>query len=909
MTVNGPYAKGLIALAKGTHTMPIHPTYPGVYVLELPSSVHTISGVSTANTAFIDQFIKGPVGQAVQINGFSDFQNTFGGLSPSSEASYQIWQFYQNGGGTGYVVRVVPEDAVAASIDLQPQNALMPLSIDAIGFGDPAITLTTNIPGPVTYTLETGAGNPGTVTLVQTGETAVLTVTTPAGTAGAITVAVESNSNCSISDSQQINIEPATVTAINPPSLLLASTASPATLTATVAHGTSANVTWTLFKADGTTPADAATDGAIDAAKGIYTPPTTPPTTLTTAIAKATSTENTGSSMTAEIQVVPPNANPMTLTPSATSTSRAQSVLIKTALPQGDTNPAPAFVWTVNNITQKETSSAFCYTPALTDSGTVDIGLSYTDAAKPPVTHTGMITIQIVEPKITGPTELEAGKTALFSVALPIVDLATQKPATLDLTSDSATVWSITGPGQIEATNGFYEAPLELNATTPLVVTATTKYGTANFNVSLVSVPVRISIDAANPGTWGNNIRAILYKPTTDSSWATRFNMIVQITDSLGRALASESYTALSTDVNDPRYFVPAVNSVSNLVQLVDNGITKHDPVYFIGRTIDDTAPWVSLTGGADGAFASGELTSTIQAALDPDTSPLTKIAPNIFNLLCIPATANMTSGQAASLIASAANLCADQRAFFILDPPVSQSVPNPDKAITWFESINISESLKGYVGVYYPRLSMPDPLQNYRPREVGPSGTMAGIYAATDLSRGVWKAPAGITAGLTGASPIYPVKDSENGNMNPLGLNAIRNFPVFGVVSWGARTMAGADEMADQWKYIPVRRTAEYIENSLFAGLKWVVFEPNAEPLWSSIRLNIDAFMSNLFRQGAFFGSSPKDAYFIQCDSTTTSQYDIDNGVVNIIVGFAPLKPAEFVVLQLAQIAGASAS
>jgi hypothetical protein len=126
----------------------------------------------------------------------------------------------------------------------------------------------------------------------------------------------------------------------------------------------------------------------------------------------------------------------------------------------------------------------------------------------------------------------------------------------------------------------------------------------------------------------------------------------------------------------------------------------------------------------------------------------------------------------------------------------------------------------------------------------------------------------------------------------------------VIGNVIWGARTLEGADVLASQWKYVPVRRLALYIEESLFRGTQWVVFEPNDEPLWAQIRLNVGAFMQGLFRQGAFQGSSPKDAYFVKCSSETTTQTDIDNGVVNIVVGFAPLKPAEFVVIQIQQIA-----
>jgi phage tail sheath protein FI len=127
--------------------------------------------------------------------------------------------------------------------------------------------------------------------------------------------------------------------------------------------------------------------------------------------------------------------------------------------------------------------------------------------------------------------------------------------------------------------------------------------------------------------------------------------------------------------------------------------------------------------------------------------------------------------------------------------------------------------------------------------------------------------------------------------------------------VVWGARTLRGSDQMGDDYKYIPVRRLALFIEESLYRGTQWVVFEPNDEPLWSQIRLNVGSFMHNLFVQGAFQGQTPTDAYFVSCDKTTTTQNDIDLGIVNILVGFAPLKPAEFVILQIQQIAGSIAT
>ncbi|HET7536471.1 MAG TPA: phage tail sheath C-terminal domain-containing protein, partial [Candidatus Didemnitutus sp.] len=129
--------------------------------------------------------------------------------------------------------------------------------------------------------------------------------------------------------------------------------------------------------------------------------------------------------------------------------------------------------------------------------------------------------------------------------------------------------------------------------------------------------------------------------------------------------------------------------------------------------------------------------------------------------------------------------------------------------------------------------------------------------------------------------------------------------FPVFGPVSWGARTLRGDDQMASEWKYIPVRRLALFLEESLYRGTKWAVFEPNDEPLWAQLRLNIGAFMQTQFRLGAFAGATPRDAYFVKCDKETTTQSDVNLGVVNVLIGFAPLKPAEFVVLKFQQMAG----
>ena len=192
----------------------------------------------------------------------------------------------------------------------------------------------------------------------------------------------------------------------------------------------------------------------------------------------------------------------------------------------------------------------------------------------------------------------------------------------------------------------------------------------------------------------------------------------------------------------------------------------------------------------------------------------------------------------------------------------------------------------------------------------MGPSGTVAGLWASTDVSRGVRKAPAGVDAQLVNVPQLsYNLVDRENGVLNPLGINCLRNFPVYGNISWGGRTLFGADVQASDWKYIPVRRLALFLEESLFRGTKWVVFEPNDEPLWAQIRLNVGSFMHDLFRQGAFQGSTPSQAYLVKCDSEINTQTEIDLGIVNILVGFAPLKPAEFVILQIQQLTGQTGS
>ena len=327
---------------------------------------------------------------------------------------------------------------------------------------------------------------------------------------------------------------------------------------------------------------------------------------------------------------------------------------------------------------------------------------------------------------------------------------------------------------------------------------------------------------------------------------------------------------------------------------------------YPLGSTLPTTAGYQIGAAGTDGAAPNADaLVGAVADANDRGIYALRKA--DLFNLLCIPRAATMAAEvngdtQMRQVVEKSIAFCDSRRAFMLVDIP--ESVNEVSEMKDWLDAHGNFRSRNS--AVFFPRLKIADPAADYRLRSFGSSGTMAGIFARTDSDRGVWKAPAGIEATLRGVDDLdYRLTDAENGTLNPLAINCLRVFPVYGTISWGARTLDGADQTGSEWKYIPIRRLALMLEESLFRGTKWVVFEPNDEPLWARIRLNIGAYMTSLFRQGAFQGTTPKDAFFVKCDAETTTQDDRNKGIVNIEVGFAPLKPAEFVVIKIQQIAG----
>ncbi|GAB4578145.1 MAG: phage tail sheath subtilisin-like domain-containing protein [Anaerolineales bacterium] len=401
-----------------------------------------------------------------------------------------------------------------------------------------------------------------------------------------------------------------------------------------------------------------------------------------------------------------------------------------------------------------------------------------------------------------------------------------------------------------------------------------------------ISIDGKLVFNAKNPGQWAH---AYGIKTKISPFDANRFKL--EVVD--GKGITVETFENLSMLTTDKRFVQTVINNESMLIQV--ETVTGTAPPT---NTPPDPTPPPLFAGGNDGTTLNPNdpafETKLIPASSSGGIFHLDRV--DLFNLLCIPGESKP------EIISALEGFCRDRRAFLIADSDPSatfNTIQNgPNGALTGDDAINAA--------FYFPWITAPNPLKENRPDSFPPSGFVAGLYARTDTNRGVWKAPAGTEASLRGVTGVKEtLTDNENGILNPQAINCIRTFPVYGTILWGARTLHGNDERGSEWKYIPVRRTALYIEETLYRALKWVVFEPNDEPLWAQIRLNVGAFMHNLFRQGAFQGATPHDAYFVKCDKETTTQNDINLGIVNIVVGFAPLKPAEFVIVKLQQMAG----
>jgi phage tail sheath protein FI len=449
-------------------------------------------------------------------------------------------------------------------------------------------------------------------------------------------------------------------------------------------------------------------------------------------------------------------------------------------------------------------------------------------------------------------------------------------------------------------------------------------------------------LEAASQGPWGNALRARVdgdgldgvgdrFKPLTKTDL---FNLTVQDT----ATGVTERFVNLAV-ADSPRRADRVLKDASNLVRvhgavpaaipanqddLMDAAIdadasipaaqkqkAKDDARKITPFSADDTKRSVGVAAGdlaADGGGLDANDITEGPGLQDNKRGLFALDKADLFNLLCIPPDQRGADTDK-TIYQHALQYCQARRAMLIVDSPAAWSV-NKDTAAAaakkGLPDLGLVGEQARNAALFFPRVLEADPNRDGQIDTFVPCGIIAGIMARTDTARGVWKAPAGLDATLSGVQALeLNLNDAESGILNPLAINCLRFFSVAGRVVWGARTLRGADQLADDYKYIPVRRLALYIEESLYRGTQWVVFEPNDEPLWAQIRLNVGAFMHNLFRQGAFQGRTPQEAYFVKCDKETTTQNDINLGIVNIVVGFAPLKPAEFVIIKLQQMAG----
>lgn len=756
--------------------MPVTPTYPGVYIEELPSGVRTITGVATSITAFVGYTAEGQVDKAVRIFNFGDYERAFGGLNRDSEIGYAVQQFFLNGGSDAYVVRVA-QGAVAAKVTLRDTSNTPVLDVSALTSGLWGNNLRLDVDYATT--------NPdSTFNLTITRYELRGTTLVP--------IASEQHRNLGM-NSNASNFAPSVVTAAS--QLVKVERAAGLKYTA---MGFSLSGKLEPFPA--LTTSDVALNLIVDGTDLIPLLLKSQPTTLkelVTALNTAIKDAGAISSLVAKRANAlrgDDAAGDFVKLESKDETERSAVEVIPAPL-----NDASAKLKLGLSKGGREKAGAGSRRPAPT-------GTTSADLADIVDKNVGGVVNVVVNDNSTGT------KVAIFSKATPAVPATAVGPALAKELQN--------------ALRGLGHA------------------ATDNATVNFIGTTLQVVPSANTPNA------SIIFSE------------------------AGATSTLLTADAG-------AFNNVQQ---------------YALG---------IGATFGAQtGSIASGNGSAPTAATLIGSYSAKTGLYAlrdvDLFNLLVIPSTSTMEDAQAKSVMAAAVAFCIQERAFYIVDPNPTKTW---DTIGAWVDSLGVKER---NAAIFFPQVKVANPLDDYRLANMPPSGTVAGVFARTDSSRGVWKAPAGIDATLAGVQGLArSLTDQENGALNPLGINCLRSFPVYGRVIWGARTMRGADQIADEYKYIPVRRLALFIEESLYRGTQWVVFEPNDEPLWAQIRLNLGAFMHDLFVQGAFQGKAPRDAYFVKCDRETTTQNDINKGIVNIVVGFAPLKPAEFVIIKLQQMAG----
>ena len=417
-----------------------------------------------------------------------------------------------------------------------------------------------------------------------------------------------------------------------------------------------------------------------------------------------------------------------------------------------------------------------------------------------------------------------------------------------------------------------------------------------------------LTLEAVTEGMWGNSLRARIDHTTRphDVGLGETPTSLFNLTILDGATGSIEEHKDLVVaPTGHPRFVTTVLLQESELVRARGVGASRPDASATLpdpGQTVwDDNAVPTNVAVSGPGLASDGQPLDVASFTAGPPGTGLSALdTADIVNLLVIPP--NDDDGTLdAGIVAAAAMYCEQRRAMLLLDSPPDW-VTASDVAAAFVDGFDVRIGTRSpNAALFFPRVRQPNPLHDNRIDTFGAAGAVAGVMARTDARRGVWRAPAGLEANLIGIADLdAALMADEIDRLSRMGVNCLRAVPGVGRLIWGARTLRGLDRPVSEWRYIPVRRTALFIEESIVRGTRWAVFEPNDEQLWAQIEAQVEAFMHGLFRRGAFQGTKPSEGYFVRCDRSTTTQADIARGIATVVVGFAPLKPAEFIILRL---------
>lgn len=789
--------------------MAVSPTYPGVYVQEVPSGVRTIAGVSTSTTLFVGASADGPINQPKLCLSYSEFKDTFGESGSVGDLARYVKLFFLNGGTRCFVSRIA-NGAQTSSVTLLAEDGVTPV-----------LGLTAKSPGRSGETIRAAISYKGQQ---------------PEVTFNIELFRVDDAGNVSALESWNgLSMDPAS--ASYAPAFLSQNSE---LVSASAVGGPPTGQGGSSRAGRPVAHDSAAAAGAANAFDTVWG-----------ALLPSTAAEGVGN---LQISVAGSPWVSVDLGVVAATDAAAVEAAFVAAI-ESALGPSSGITVSVSLVSgpSPDAGSAFDTTSVLTiTSDAVDGNVLIRPGGAQDITAALMLG--------TGFGGIETGAFAHVRPA----------PTGLTFTPSAANLLAFSDILQDQVTE------LDLDGTT---IDLTAAFQTS---ASPATAPVWLSADGSASHAGSDGVR----------------EKLLGIRDAVNAARAAA-----------PRTFHWKAEVWGSRLSIVPTaGAANLEPASFATSTTDiaslfaDNVRWVSLGGSGLGGYqiagtvgddgSAPELVDYTNAYATADE------AIDLFNLMVLPPSSGVTYPHE-SLHGEASVFCQQRRAFLIMDPPSDWS--SAQDVIDGVDDLRVG-LVNDHAAVYYPRLIVNEAGLH---RKVGPSGAIAGLCARTDARVGVWKAPAGTEASLRGVIGVtHQLTDAQNGVINPEGVNAIRVFPN-GIVSWGARTMDGADAFGSEYKYVPIRRLALYMEESLYRGLAWTVFEGNDEPLWAQIRLNAGAFMHDLFRQGAFQGKSPKDAYFVKCDAETTTQSDRNLGRVNVWIGFAPLKPAEFVILYIQQMAG----